>query len=293
MRNSIFIISFLLAWNITYTQAYHLQDSILYAQGKPLAIFRIQSDNSIPLYNLHVLSLKSDTLVEADLIEFTAPVSELKSFYYYELRFPKSKDTVSLYIEGEAFSLTLTKIIEYYHLLNDNTIDTSALVYFKNSYSPIKTFQGKINEISDYLVVTRNFDEQVQRDRTKPVSIERDRIIMQDGVKIGIIGTFENVTSTNRPIYAPAQKAAFGEAPKTVYYIADYVMKITEETEFFLANGRRVELNRLRNQYFSINKKDEIGYQLFQVSKKKKYKVGSGTEERLRLICFLIEDYYL
>ncbi len=293
MRNSLLFVYCIIAWNTNYSQEYHLQDSILYTQDKPLAIFHIHSDNSLPLYTIHVVSFKSDTILEAELIEFTAPVRELKSFYYYELRFPQSGDTVSLYQEGEAFSLTLTKIFEDYHLLKDNRIDTNAIQSFKNNFKPIYALQSKINEISDYLVVTRNFDEQVQRDRTKPVSIVNDRVIMQDGVKIGIIGTFENVTSTNRPIYAPSQKAAYGEAPKTTYYIADYIMKVSEETQYFMANGRRLDFSRLRNQYYSINKEDEIGYQLFQVSKKKKYKVGSGPESRLRFICYLIEDYYL
>ena len=247
----------------------------------------------MPRYNIEVFNLQGKTAIEAEVIEFASPVKELKPFFYYELRFPAIPDTFSLYHDGEAFPQALAKIMADYKLLKDDKIDTGAVNYFKKVYPGGAALQAKINEVTDYLNVTRNFDEQVIRDRTKPVSIINDRIIMQDGVKIGNINTIQNVRETNTPIYATGQRSSYGQAPVNYTYIADYVMKITEETEIHFPNGRKLERDRVRNNYFSWNKKGETGYNLFEISKKRKYKVGSGSENLIRWICFLIEDYDL
>ncbi len=283
----------LFSGTISFCQEILLKDSVIYIDQKPAAFYTTTLSNSMPRYNMEVYNLQRKTVIEAEVIEFAAPVKELKSFFYYELRFPSIPDTFSLYHDGEAFPQALAKIMVDYKFLRGNTIDTGAVNYFKKVSPGGSALQAKINEVTDYLNVTRNFDEQVIRDRTKPVSIINDRIIMQDGIKIGNINTIQNVKETNTPIYATGQKSSYGQAPVNYTYIADYVMKITEETEIHFPNGRKIERDRVRNVYFSWNKKGETGYNLFEISKKKKYKVGSGNENLLRWICFLIEDYDL
>lgn len=291
----IFLLPVLLHCSImpAISQEVLLKDSIIYINNNPAAIYSTAISNGMQRYNVTIHTLNGKTAIEAELIAFTAPVKELRSFFYYELRFPMIPDTFSLYHDGEAFPLALAKIMADYRLLKDNKIDTGAVNYFKKVYPGGTALQARINDVTDYLNVTRNFDEQVIRDRTKPVSIINDRIIMQDGVKIGYINSIQNIKETNIPIYGTGQKSAYGQAPVNYTYIADYVMKITEETEIHFPNGRKIERDRVRNNYFSWNKKGETGYTLFEISKKRKYKVGSGSENLIRWICFLIEDYDL
>lgn len=291
----IFLLPVLLLCSImpAISQEVLLKDSIIYINNNPAAIYSTAISNGMQRYNVTIHTLNGKTAIEAELIAFTAPVKELRSFFYYELRFPMIPDTFSLYHDGEAFPLALAKIMADYRLLKDNKIDTGAVNYFKKVYPGGTTLQARINDVTDYLNVTRNFDEQVIRDRTKPVSIINDRIIMQDGIKIGYINSIQNIKETNIPIYGTGQKSAYGQAPVNYTYIADYVMKITEETEIHFPNGRKIERDRVRNNYFSWNKKGETGYTLFEISKKRKYKVGSGSENLIRWICFLIEDYDL
>lgn len=291
----IFLLPVLLLCSImpAISQEVLLKDSIIYINNNPAAIYSTAISNGMQRYNVTIHTLNGKTAIEAELIAFTAPVKELRSFFYYELRFPMIPDTFSLYHDGEAFPLALAKIMADYRLLKDNKIDTGAVNYFKKVYPGGTALQARINDVTDYLNVTRNFDEQVIRDRTKPVSIINDRIIMQDGIKIGYINSIQNIKETNIPIYGTGQKSAYGQAPVNYTYIADYVMKITEETEIHFPNGRKIERDRVRNNYFSWNKKGETGYTLFEISKKRKYKVGSGSENLIRWICFLIEDYDL
>lgn len=291
----IFLLPVLLLCSImpAISQEVLLKDSIIYINNNPAAKYSTAISNGMPRYNVTIHTLNGKTAIEAELIAFTAPVKELRSFFYYELRFPMIPDTFSLYHDGEAFPLALAKIMADYRLLTENKIDTAALHYFKSEYAGGRQLQKKINEMTDYLNLTRSFNEQVIRDRTKPVSIVNDRVIMQDGVKIGFIATIQNAQSTNIPIYATGQKGSFGKPPVDYTYIADYEIKVTEETVIYLANGTKIDRQRIRNNFVSVSNVAVNGTRLFEISKKKKYKVGSGNENLLRWICFLIEDYDL
>src|SRR5205085_3726980 len=102
------------------------------------------------------------------------------------LIFKDQKDTIAIYHEGQAFTLELATILQKYHLLDGNKINNDSLSHFKKVYNGNALLLAKVKEFETYLNENRFFNEQVVRDRTKPVTIVNDRIIMQDGKRIGI-----------------------------------------------------------------------------------------------------------
>jgi hypothetical protein len=291
------LFTLLLATAITgFAQDVMLADSVIYFDKKPVAFYHTTISNHLPRYNIVIEALNGQHLIKADIIEFTAPVTELKSFYYYNLQFPAIKDTFSIYHDGEAFTLALAGLMADYHLLSGNTISAAAVKNLKETYPGGAALTARINEVTDYLNLTRHFEEQVIRDRTKPVTIVNERVIMQDGVKIGTINTgssFSNAKST--PVYVTEQVATYGKPTTSVnrFVGSATISNNNPNIEIHFPNGQQIDFSNVRNTFSSMNKKGEIGYQLFEKSRKKKYPVGSGTEELLRFICFLVDDHDL
>lgn len=181
-----------------------MSDSVIYFDKKPVAYYVKELSQSSPHYNMYIISLNKKLLVAAEVRKFEAPVRELKSFYYYNIVFQNEKDTVAIYHEGQAFTLELVKLLKDYHLLDGNKINKDSLRMFKKKYTGNVLLLAKIKEFETYLIDYRFFNEQVVRDRTKPVTIENDRVILQDGKKIGLIAsnsegdmTFVKVMSTD------------------------------------------------------------------------------------------------
>jgi len=176
-------------------QEISLSDSVIYFDNKPAAYYVKTINESDPHYNIYIISLDMELLLAAQVVKFQAPVRELKSFYYYDLILHSSKDTFSMYHEGQAFPLELAQILRDYKLLENNKINKIAWRKFKYAYTGNADLKAKIKTYENYLVDTRFFNEQVDRDRTKPVTIINDRIIMQDEKKIGLIVTKTNIGS--------------------------------------------------------------------------------------------------
>ena len=168
-------------------QEINLTDSVIYFDKKPVAYYVKELNLTNPHYNVYVISMDKKLLVAAQVAEFEAPVRELKSFYYYNLIFKDQKDTIAIYHEGQAFTLELATLLKQYHLLDGNKINKDSLAHFKKTYNGNALLLAKVKEFETYLNDNRFFNEQVVRDRTKPVTIVNDKIIMQDGKKIGII----------------------------------------------------------------------------------------------------------
>src|SRR5205085_9489390 len=83
-----------------------------------------------------------------------------------------------------------------YGLLDGNKINEDSLAVFKQKYNGNALLVTKIKEFETYLNDNRFFNEQVVRDRTKPVVL-LGKIIMQDGKKIGFISTSNRFPDTN------------------------------------------------------------------------------------------------
>jgi hypothetical protein len=279
--------------SVGFTQDVQLANATIYFDNKPVALYTTSISKNLPRYNVEVSTLNGMPVIKAEVIEFAAPVTELKPFYYYELQFPTINERFSIYYEGEAFPMALAKLMAEYKLIAGDAIDTAAVKHFKETYEGRFALMARIFKMIDYLNLTRNFDDQVSRDRTKPVTILNERVIMQDGVQIGTINTNTNYKETSIPIYAPIQVATFGKPVVNQTYVADHVITGSTETEIHISNGHNLDIRHIRNDFSSVSKNSGTGYHLFQISQKDNYPLGSGSEDLLHWICFLIEDYDL
>ena len=321
----IILLALLLVTKIcSFSQNIILSDSVIYIDKNPVAFYFTNPINSSSLYNINVFTLTGEAAIEAEAIEFTSPVRDFNSFYFYELRFPGIKDTFSIYFKGESFAMEIAKILAEYKLINENKIVQESVHKFKESYAGVPALQTMIDEMSDYLKITRHFDEQIIRDRTKPVIIVDGKDILQDNVKIGTI----NATWNNRPgqnsratfsqpagktyvaplftetkisNYSPNNGAVILNknipAPKNSPIDRDNTIPSSsywsKENEIFLLTGRKT--GTLQMPYSNNLKTNltDIGYTLFEISRNKDNKEDKLNENILRKICYLIENYQL
>lgn len=290
MKRTIVPVLFVLLALTGISQEVHLTDSVIFIDGKPAAFFYKAVNNSIPRYNMEVYSLKGDLLINATVVKFNPPVDELKPFYYYEIAFPGQQDTASVYIEDEAFPLVLAKLIASYKLIDTDQISTAALSKFKENYSGIPALTAKIKEMENYLDETRHFSEQIKRDRSKPVKIVNDKIIMQDGVKIGTVREIENYnTSYTQTTYVSQNSNRGAVTVPGDGFRPSPVQKIM----IFFVNGRQVDFEK-KNAYFdNSDLREGSGKGLYDISKTKKITPGSFTDRVLKRVCYLIEAWAL
>jgi hypothetical protein len=286
-----------------FAQDVRLNDSVIFINDKPVALYAKQLSNSPQRYNMEVYSFDDYVLIKAEVIKFNAPVAELKPFYYYELTFPPTADTFAMYIEDEAFPVALAKIIRDYGLISKNELSKKNLSRFISTYYGGPALTEKIRSFEDYLNETRYFNEQVKRDRTKPVTIINDRIIMQDGVKIGLIAEYQNSTlGTQYHNYDPPPTIVYDSSRigVTQRMIPEQSIITTNETQILLANGRRVDDNHYYKHWSpeytgfgSVRTKKNTEPDLYQVSKPANKRIGAITDGLLMKVCYLIEDYAL
>jgi hypothetical protein len=281
----------------TFAQDVKLNDSVIFINDKPVALYSKELSKSTPRYNMEVYSFDDYVLIKAEVIKFNAPVAELRPFYYYELTFPPTADTFAMYIEEEAFPLVLAKIIRDYDLINKNELNKKNVAKFISQYYGGPALLAKIKSFEDHLNETRYFNEQVKRDRTKPVTIINDRIIMQDGVKIGLIAEYKNSELSNRPVAYIQDSSRIGIGTRVV---SEQVISTTSETQILIYDGRRVDNLRYYNTWSNeerVNKSMQerlgSGRNLYQVSKSANKKISNHTDQLLMRVCYLIEDYAL
>lgn len=276
-RNILLLITVFLV-SISFAQEISIGDSVIFFDKKPVALYAKELSKTPLRYNIEILNLNYQSLIKAEVMKFDAPVVELKPFYYYELTFPTIKDTLAIYLEDEAFLLVLSKIIRDYKLIRNNTLNEFAYRRFKMTYPGGAAFMAQMKSVVDYLDETRNFREQVIRDRTKPVSLTNGRVIMQDGKKIGIIAL-----STAPPIL------------QTVVPF-DYAGQVPEEYQVQLLSGRVVDLKKLSSgaSYYIFDKEsDGLGKKLYNKSFALGGVYGTNDDRKLKTICYLIENYAL
>lgn len=277
-------------------QKIDMNDTLVFVDHQPFALYLTQPNSFSPLPNTDIFTLEGNYAIESVLFEFPAPVRELKPFFYHELRFPATGDTISILYEGNDFSRHLAEQVVRFGLLpgKDDSANRKAVNRFRDEYAGIKTYEKKLEDITSFLNYTRNFNLQAARDRSKPVSVVNNRAIMQDGVMIGTINLAADLTQTNTALQSPISRPRAGGA-RTYSSISttDYETRVKTEAEVFFPGGFRVETTRLSDHYTNINNKQEIGYQLYSISRKKKYKNGESDDFVIRFLCFLIEDYRL
>lgn len=287
VKKHILFITALFFSAISFSQEVSLTDSIIYFDKTPVALYHKTLSNSTPRYNIDIYNFSKDTLITATVIKFDAPVDNLKAFYYYELVFPSIADTFSIYVEDEAFPLVLGKMVRDYKLIVNNSIDKNSVGQLKQSYPGGPALTAKVKAVEDYLNETRNYYEQAERDRTKPVSISNGGNIMQDDKTIGRI----------RETELPGNSRGWDEMSLQAGFTKDVVPFVGErprpkELEISFENGRIIDLDRFSSKYFDGMRKQDRGYKLYQASRKK-ITPGSYEDHRLKRICFLIEEYAL
>jgi len=284
-----------------YAQDVRLNDSVIFINDKPVALYSKTLSNSTPYSNMEVYSFDDYVLIKAEVIKFNAPVAELKPFYYYELTFPPTADTFAIYIEDEAFPIVLAKIIRDYGLIDNNQLNKKNVTRFISHHYGGPALTAKIKSFENHLNDTRYFNEQVKRDRTKPVTIINDRVIMQDGVKIGLIAQVQNSSLSkqmNENVPAVYDSTRIG-IKRRVY--SEEVLTTNTETQILLyTTNRRVDNLRYYNTWNrkgsynrSAVQKTASKRNLYQVSKAAYKKNSIYSEQLLMTVCYLIEDYAL
>ncbi len=268
-------------------QDIRLNDSVIFIKDKPVALYA-KGLKVGTQYNMEVYSFDDYVLIKAEVIKFNAPVIELDSFYYHEITFPPTADTLVIFIEDKDLVRVMAKLISDYDLISKNELNPKNVSRFVNEYYGGFALRAKIKSVDTYLNETRHFNEQVKRDRTKPVTIIGDKTIMQDGIKIGfvVINESSQVVTVPSAMYDPAD-------PQKIYPRAPYeTIKYNRERQIFLANGSKVYIaNEYDYKWKSMNKKTGIGKSLYEISKVKNN--TNYSEFLLRDVCFYIENYAL
>lgn len=293
MKKYILVLLISVSWLSVTAQEITLSDSVIYFDNKPAAYFVKTLNESDPHYNIYIISLDMELLLAAQVVKFQAPVRELKSFYYYDLILHSSKDTFAMYHEGQAFPLELATLLRDYKLLENNKINRSAWRKFKYTYTGNTDLKAKIKTYENYLVETRFFDEQVGRDRTKPVTIINDRIIMQDGKKIGLIVTKTNISGggqTTTYTQVKSRDNSTGVQISTTENPGSNAGAITETQQIMLTTNRIVDASAVLID--PVYRKNKTGKpNLYDISLP--LNKSARNQDILWLVCQYIDNYLL
>jgi hypothetical protein len=220
-------------------------------------------------------------LVEAHVVKFEAPVVELKPFYFYKIIFPTQGDTFSIYHYGQAFTVELATILKDYKLLDGNKINRTSYVKFRRDYRNNRSLATKMHEFIVYLNESRFFNEQVIRDRRKPVTIVKDRIIIQDGKRIGTLVKGSELAGGNIQ-YLNGRTVNHEQTPSNIV-----IQKTTNESymQVMLPTSRIVDASKI-----NLGPKEQRP-KLFEISVP--VNKEASNEQLLLNLCKLIENYLL
>jgi hypothetical protein len=314
-------------------QDVRLNDSVIFINDKPVALYAKTLNSGTPGYNMEVYSFDDYVLIKAEAIKFNTPVTELEPFYYYELTFPPTGDTFAIYFENKTLPLELAGMIKDYDLIYKNQLNKKNVSRLIASYQGGQALNNKIRSMLDYLDTTRNFNVQVERDRTMPVNII-DNNIMQDGFIIGklsylrgnnisnstkniavkthadpyndpTLNNNNNRTDPNNPLqYYPQRSNSdinFRSPPDQGFTSSNNQRNAASAQKIVCyVNGRSVIFDKKydtwKNQY-EINSKKipqlESDRNLYQKSKAEIKNIDTNTDQLLLRICSLIADYRL
>lgn len=263
----------------SYSQDLVLVNDALYNNNQVVAFLKKEVNAGNPFADIKLYNLQKKNIINAVVKKLKAPVRELKSFFYYDIIFPELNDSFSLYYDKEAFSIHFAEIINRYHLIENGQLNLNGVANFKKQYSQ-QALSEKIDAIRTYLNDTRNYNHQVERDRTKPVYIINERSIIQDSVVIG----YFNITD----VPVNLDKVATQNPIQRV----DFMINPEQKVEIRMTDGTVVE-NRYLQEYFSTMRKNDLGYELFINSKPPKLSMANRYVVLLGLACCLVENYAL
>lgn len=270
---------FMFFYNVIYSQNLVLVNDVLYNNNQVVAFLKKEVNAGNPFADIRLYNVQKKNIINAVVKKMKAPVRELKSFYYYDIIFPELNDSLSLYYDKEAFSIHFAEIINKYHLIVNGQLNLNGITNFKKQYSQ-QALSAKIEAMRTYLNDTRNYNHQVERDRTKPIYLFNERSIMQDSVVIG----YFNITD----IPVNLDKAATQNPLQRV----DFMINPRQKVEIRMTDGTVVE-NRYLQEYFSTMRKKDVGYELFIKSKPPKMSMANRYVILLGLACCLVENYAL
>lgn len=199
-----------------------------------------------------------------------------------------------MYHEGQAFPLELATLLRDYRLLENNKINRSAWRKFKYTYTGNYDLKAKIKSYENYLVETRFFDEQVERDRSKPVTIINDKIIMQDGKKIGLIVTKTNISGglgqTTTYTQVKSRDNSTGVQISTTENPGSNAGAVTETQQIILTTNRIVDASAVLID--PVYRKNKTGKpNLYDISLP--LNKSAHNQDILWLVCQYIENYLL
>lgn len=303
-----------------------LNDSVIFINDKPVALYAKFPSPAPSHFNMEVYSFDDYVLIKAEVIKFNAPVTDLEPFYYYELTFPPTGDTFAIYFENKTLPLVLADIIKDFDLINKNQLNKKNVSRFITSYKGGQALSNKIKSFQDYLDTTRYFNMQVERDRTRPVSIIGINI-MQDGLVIGKLrflrgknisnsttvnnyqATYNDQTTNRRDPNNPLQyypqrsnsEINFRSPSYQGITSSNYQQNATSDQKIICyVNGRIIipdkKYESWKNQYEINSKKKpklKSDRNLYQVSKAEIKNIETNTDQLLLSICSLIENYRL
>jgi len=269
-------------------QEINLSDSVIYFDKVPVAYYVKEMNQTSPHYNVYIISLNKKLLIAAQVAEFEAPVRELKKFYYYNLVFQNEKDTLAIYHEGQAFTLELARLLKDYHLLEGNKINKDSLTVFKKKYNGNALLVAKIIEFENYLNDDRFFNEQVVRDRTKPLTIVNDKIIMQDGKKIVLMSVNTDSEISNTFANVPFSQDNRSGIPINNEEVGAVSCK---NIQVFLPTQRMVDAAKVLIDPADKRNRHDNSHPLYEKSfpLNKSYR----NEAILWVLCQLVENYLL
>ncbi|MBS1513173.1 MAG: hypothetical protein JST86_20215 [Bacteroidetes bacterium] len=274
----------------TKAQDITLSDSVIYFDSKPVAYFVKIDNESDPHYNVYIISLEKKLLFAAKVVKFDAPIRELKPFFYYDLINAVDNDTLAMYHEGQAFPLELAQLLKDYKLLNGNNVDRKAWRRFKLGYTGNYALKQKVKEYVDYLNEYRFLNEQTERDRTQPVVIVNDKIIMQDGRKIGLIVN-ETVTDVKGNTITYTAVKTRDNTNALDVNVKDNGQTVTQVTNILLPTNRVVNPSGVIIEPYTKNTKKKKTENLFD--KSLPLNQSASNENILWTICQYVQNYLL
>lgn len=291
MKRTITLFVSLLFTGSVSAQEVRLNDSVIFINNYPVAFYSKTLNNTPLRYDIEVYNTDDYVLIKAETVKFESPLTDPEAFYYYEISFPPLADTFSIYIIDEAFPLVLGRIIKDYDLISNNQLNVENVKQFKSSYYGGPALTTQIKMFTENLNKVLHLDEQVVRDRSKPVSLIQNKI-MQDGKIIGTINMYtENKVTSERRLVGTtlAYTRKDGMQYNKGIYSTVYQNNPYNRTEIAMPNGRIIDFKQ-----FSRLVTNEIklkGKQLWKKSESvygKNKKLGQPAPAP-EYICSLIE----
>lgn len=235
-------------------------DSTIEIDNHPVALYKRTVNNLMPRYDYTVFNEQGQVLIEARAKIYPPPVQELKSFYYYDVVFPASQDSISVFFDGTLFIERLASFIDEYKLISNGKVDEKAQAKFWEVYDQ-KDLIEELEERIKFLNEKRFLDQQVKRDRSAKIEVKDNGNIFQDGKRIGYVTNYKEDER---------------------YY---------SRIEVFLSNNVMVAQRKKDSSFFLTNA--DNAKHLYLISDGNQFVKGTSDPQIRGLIQYLISKYYL